>query len=168
VVTGACALSTAQLERMEVGIGKLRSTDVLVPEGGSFADLLLPEDILSGLHAAGYYSPSPVQKAAIPLARVGSDLVVQAKSGTGKTLVYAVVCLETVDLEDQSPQVRLFLGICELACSRRHKAPAGYLAYDTSSRHAKLSILLAAAVAVAAAVSLLHLRRSSSWCRPGK
>lgn len=38
--------------------------------------------------------PSPIQCRAIPLAKSGHDLFVQAKSGTGKTLVFAVTILD--------------------------------------------------------------------------
>ena len=40
--------------------------------------------------------PSPVQAAAIPPAKLGFDLVVQSKSGTGKTAVFVVAALEMV------------------------------------------------------------------------
>lgn len=38
--------------------------------------------------------PSPIQLRAIPLARCGKDLFIQAKSGTGKTIVFVVGILE--------------------------------------------------------------------------
>jgi superfamily II DNA/RNA helicase len=50
--------------------------------------------------------PSPVQTAAIPLGRLGADLIVQAKAGTGKTLVFGTVCLEKLQPEVALPQVR--------------------------------------------------------------
>ena len=59
----------------------------------------------AGLDAAGFYKPSPVQQAAIPLARAGSDLLVQAKSGTGKTAVFGVACIEHVNTGNNLPQV---------------------------------------------------------------
>ena len=37
------------------------------------------------------FIPSPVQRAAIPLGRLGADLVVQAKSGTGKTVTFGTI-----------------------------------------------------------------------------
>ena len=41
----------------------------------------------------------------MPLARSGADLVVQAKSGTGKTLVFGLAAVELVRLDIPSPQV---------------------------------------------------------------
>ncbi len=81
-----------------------RSADV-VGEAASFRELLLPDHILGGLLAAGFQRPSPVQQQAIPMARLGADVIVQAKAGTGKTLVFAVAAVEKVDLGNGVPQV---------------------------------------------------------------
>ena len=80
-----------------------RTIDVTVG-ASSFDELLLPDFLLQGLAAAGFTKPSPVQTTAIPLARVGADLIVQAKSGTGKTLVYGIAAVESVKLEHAIPQ----------------------------------------------------------------
>lgn len=61
----------------------------------TFDCLSLPPPILSALKSIGFVRPSPVQLRAIPLGRLGADLIVQAKSGTGKTCVFCVVALET-------------------------------------------------------------------------
>ena len=45
--------------------------------------------------------------AAIPLGRLGADLIVQAKAGTGKTLVFGTICLEKLQPEIALPQVPL-------------------------------------------------------------
>ena len=44
-------------------------------------------------------------QASIPLGRVGTDLIVQAKSGTGKTVTFACICLERIKMEVKAPQV---------------------------------------------------------------
>ena len=66
---------------------------------------MVPEPLVAALAAAGFERPSPVQKAAIPLGRTGADLIVQAKSGTGKTVVFAIICLERVKLAANTTQV---------------------------------------------------------------
>lgn len=43
----------------------------------------------------GFHRPSPVQLRAIPLGRLGLDLIAQAKSGTGKTIVFCIMAIET-------------------------------------------------------------------------
>ena len=85
--------------------GTQRTIDVTTG-AASFDELLLPDILLQGLAAAGFTKPSPVQTTAIPLARVGADLIVQAKSGTGKTLVYGVAAVESAKLEHAIPQAR--------------------------------------------------------------
>ncbi|KAF8567252.1 hypothetical protein P879_05390 [Paragonimus westermani] len=62
-----------------------------------FADMRLSSSLLRGLSEAGFLHPSPVQIKAIPLGRMGLDMIVQAKSGTGKTVVFVVVLLEAID-----------------------------------------------------------------------
>lgn len=53
---------------------------------------------LSALWSNGFNFPSPIQLRAIPLAKSGMDLFIQAKSGTGKTLVFTVTILERFSL----------------------------------------------------------------------
>jgi ATP-dependent RNA helicase DDX20 len=98
---------------------RYRTTDVQ-SDAGSFNDLLLPQPLVSALAAAGFQRPSPVQKAAIPIGRIGSDVIVQAKSGTGKTAVFATILLERVSLDISTPQVisqTTTLLIYRLCCS---------------------------------------------------
>jgi ATP-dependent RNA helicase DDX20 len=91
-----------------------RTLDVL-GDAPSFADLLLPTATVHALRAAGFLRPSPVQQAAIPLARLGADLIVQAKAGTGKTLVFAVAAAERVDGANCLPQVLILTPTREVA-----------------------------------------------------
>lgn len=75
----------------------------------TFQELLLPEAMCTALGSAGFVCPSPVQEAALPLACAGSDLIIQAKSGTGKTLVFSVTCLHVAHSQqavDSFPKVR--------------------------------------------------------------
>lgn len=74
---------------------KIRTKDVQLDEiTTSFADLQLSKQVLAGLKSASFFQPSPVQLKAIPLGKIGLDLIVQAKSGTGKTCVFTVIALE--------------------------------------------------------------------------
>lgn len=77
--------------------GRLRTSDVLlqqVPGVSTFADMHLPEPIVTALRAVGCKTPSPVQLRGIPVARLGVDVIAQAKSGTGKTIVFATIAAE--------------------------------------------------------------------------
>lgn len=83
---------------------RLRTEDVLADK--SFEELAVPSDLVKALAQCGFDRPSPVQQTAIPLGRLGSDLIIQAKSGTGKTVVFATILLERVKLDVPHVQVR--------------------------------------------------------------
>ncbi|KAL5013158.1 hypothetical protein ScPMuIL_007428 [Solemya velum] len=62
-----------------------------------------------------FQKPSPIQLKAIPLGRCGLDLIVQAKSGTGKTCVFTVIALESLQLESSAVQVLVLAPTREIA-----------------------------------------------------
>ncbi|XP_043975820.1 probable ATP-dependent RNA helicase DDX20 [Gambusia affinis] len=92
-----------------------RTEDVLLAEGIDFGSLLLSQAVLDGLSSAGFQKPSPIQLKAIPLGRCGLDLIVQAKSGTGKTCVFVTIALESLILENPSTQVLVLAPTREIA-----------------------------------------------------
>ena len=57
------------------------------------------------LQKAGFVKPSPIQLQTLPLALLGIDLLIQAKSGTGKTLVFSITALEFVQTIDEDPSM---------------------------------------------------------------
>jgi len=91
-----------------------RTADVL-GDAPSFGDLLLPDDIVQSLTDVGFIRPSPVQQAAIPLARFGADVIIQAKAGTGKTLVFAIAAVERIDTTNAFPQALVLAPTREVA-----------------------------------------------------
>ncbi|XP_055952995.1 uncharacterized protein LOC129988753 [Argiope bruennichi] len=95
---------------------KWRSDDIRTGEDVDFSSLLLPDEILQGLLAAGFKYPSPIQLKAIPATRIGKDLIIQAKSGTGKTLVFAVAAFSMLLKEAKHPQVLILAPTREIAC----------------------------------------------------
>ena len=62
----------------DVALDSSRSTFV-----GSFG---FPDCILDGLRTSGFVHPSPVQREAIPKAKMGMDLIVQVRLKTGMVL----------------------------------------------------------------------------------
>ncbi|CAF2263978.1 unnamed protein product [Rotaria magnacalcarata] len=74
--------------------------DVKTDENVTFSDLAISELTLNSLKTAGFIKPSPIQLQALPLALLGLDLLIQAKSGTGKTLVFSITALEFVQAID--------------------------------------------------------------------
>ena len=67
------------------------------------------------MNDAGYTHPSPVQWSTLPLANIGVDLVIQAKSGTGKTLVFVLSTLNMINLDLNTVQVILITPTREIA-----------------------------------------------------
>ncbi len=59
-----------------------------------FSDLLLPDELLRGLDKAGFTEPTPVQAQVIPPAMEGTDLMVSAATGSGKTAAYLLPILQ--------------------------------------------------------------------------
>uniref|UniRef100_A0A3B3Q954 DEAD (Asp-Glu-Ala-Asp) box polypeptide 20 n=1 Tax=Paramormyrops kingsleyae TaxID=1676925 RepID=A0A3B3Q954_9TELE len=80
---------------------------------GSKCALLKP--VLDGLTAAGFQRPSPIQLKSIPLGRCGLDLIVQAKSGTGKTCVFATISLDSLIIQNLATQVLVLAPTREIA-----------------------------------------------------
>ncbi|XP_053280575.1 probable ATP-dependent RNA helicase DDX20 [Pleuronectes platessa] len=92
-----------------------RTDDVLLSEGIDFGSLLLSPAVLEGLSASGFRKPSPIQLKAIPLGRCGLDLIVQAKSGTGKTCVFCTIALDSLVPENPATQVLVLAPTREIA-----------------------------------------------------
>jgi ATP-dependent RNA helicase DeaD len=63
----------------------------------SFADLNLTAETLASLDAMGYRAPTEVQAETLPRALAGKDLVVQSRTGTGKTAAFGIPIVEKVD-----------------------------------------------------------------------
>src|SRR6185436_2103899 len=69
--------------------------------GVSFDGLGLSREVLQAVADAGYSSPTPIQREAIPLIRRGRDVIGLAQTGTGKTAAFT---LPIVDLLLDGPR----------------------------------------------------------------
>ena len=74
-----------------------------VEELAKFSDFPLSKRTQEGLRGAGYATPTDIQRAAIPLALRGRDVLGAAKTGSGKTLAFLVPVLELLWAERFSP-----------------------------------------------------------------
>jgi len=81
----------------------------------SFAALNLPSFLLKALQQVGYESPSPIQKATIPLLLANKDVVGMAQTGTGKTAAFALPILANLDIKQKNPQALVLCPTRELA-----------------------------------------------------
>lgn len=113
-----------------------RTTDVEITENVPFSKMLLSDHVLAGLNKCGFQHPSPIQLRAIPIGCCGlglfdsfirlywiidseflflSDLLVKAKSGTGKTLVFCTLILEKYEADIKAPQSLVVVPTREIA-----------------------------------------------------
>jgi len=60
----------------------------------AFSEFLLPDALMRGLASAGYETPTPVQTQVIPLAMDGTDLLVSAATGSGKTAAFLLPIMQ--------------------------------------------------------------------------
>jgi ATP-dependent RNA helicase DeaD len=56
-----------------------------------------PEDIQSGIRELGWSEPTEVQRRVIPIMSRGSDLIVQAMTGSGKTGAFGLPIIDRID-----------------------------------------------------------------------
>ena len=81
----------------------------------SFAALDLSAQTLASLEAMGYKVPTDVQSETIPRAITGKDLVVQSRTGTGKTAAFGIPIAERVDTSRDEVQAVILAPTRELA-----------------------------------------------------
>jgi len=75
----------------------------------------LPEALQQGVEGVGWPSLMPVQERAIPYILAGQDLIVQARTGTGKTGAFLLPLLERIDPEQKQAQALILGPTRELA-----------------------------------------------------
>tara|TARA_B110000503_G_scaffold27555_2_gene44033 strand:- start:29281 stop:30696 length:1416 start_codon:yes stop_codon:yes gene_type:complete len=80
-----------------------------------FSNLGLPATQLSNLNSLGYLKMTAIQAAALPLALLGSDLIAQAKTGSGKTAAFALPLLSRLNPQLFAVQALILCPTRELA-----------------------------------------------------
>ncbi|MFA6899427.1 MAG: DEAD/DEAH box helicase [Desulfurivibrionaceae bacterium] len=81
----------------------------------TFADLGIRPDIISGLEALGFTSPTPVQEQIIPiLLKKPVDIVGLAQTGTGKTAAFGIPLVQLCDPESRKTQALVLCPTREL------------------------------------------------------
>jgi ATP-dependent RNA helicase DeaD len=81
----------------------------------SFAALNLTAETLASIDAKGYRAPTECQQETIPRALTGKDLVVQSRTGTGKTAAFAIPIVERMDMDRDEVQAVALTPTRELA-----------------------------------------------------
>ena len=86
-----------------------------------FSTLLLDEPLLAALAELGFDEMTAVQKAAIPKALEGKDLIVNARTGSGKTLSYLLPMLQQIIDNQQTLTQAIILAPTRDLCRQINK-----------------------------------------------
>jgi translation initiation factor 4A len=90
----------------------------------SFESMNLPEKLLRGIFAYGFERPSDIQmKGIVPIVN-GSDILAQARSGTGKTATFCIGSMCRIDPSVKKTQVLILVHTRELAQQIKNVASA--------------------------------------------
>ncbi len=83
--------------------------------GRRFADFAISPEVLAGLAALGYEHATPIQAASIEPGLAGRDLLLRAKTGTGKTAAFGVPVLDRIPAGTRKPRALILAPTRELA-----------------------------------------------------
>ena len=81
----------------------------------NWEDLDCKLELLRGIYAYGFESPSPIQKKAISPMFDGKDIIAQAQSGTGKTACFSIGTLQHIDTSCNKTQAMILSPTRELS-----------------------------------------------------
>ena len=81
----------------------------------TFEAMGLKEDLLRGIYAYGFERPSAIQQRAIKPIVQGRDIIAQSQSGTGKTAVFSIGILQSLDTSCNEVQALVLSPTRELA-----------------------------------------------------
>ncbi len=81
----------------------------------SFSNLALGAPLMQGLEALEYSRMTPIQAASLPLILQGSDVIAQAKTGSGKTAAFGLGLLSRLDPATSRVQALVLCPTRELA-----------------------------------------------------
>ncbi|MGB2209354.1 MAG: DEAD/DEAH box helicase [Candidatus Puniceispirillaceae bacterium] len=62
-----------------------------------FSELGLSDSLVDAVSALGYETPTPIQKASIPIVLMGRDILGSAQTGTGKTASFTLPLIDILD-----------------------------------------------------------------------
>ena len=81
----------------------------------TFEELGLTKEVLTALKEMGWETPTPVQRDSYPLAIAGHDIIVQSRTGTGKTGAFGIPLVDRLITEDGDEQALVLAPTRELA-----------------------------------------------------
>ena len=81
----------------------------------TFADLGIHDDVLEAIEEMGWETPTPVQRDCYPLAIAKHDVIVQSRTGTGKTGAFGIPLVDGLLSDDGDEQALVLAPTRELA-----------------------------------------------------
>ena len=93
----------------------MNNTSQNSPATRSFNELPLTKGQLATLQQLGYAAMTPIQAASLPIALAGSDLIAQAKTGSGKTAAFSLPLLALLNPRRFAVQAMVLCPTRELA-----------------------------------------------------
>ncbi|MBW1830646.1 MAG: DEAD/DEAH box helicase, partial [Deltaproteobacteria bacterium] len=81
----------------------------------TFADLGIHDDVLEAIAEMGWETPTPVQRDSYPLAIAGRDVIVQSRTGTGKTGAFGIPLVDGLLSDEGNEQALVLAPTRELA-----------------------------------------------------
>jgi ATP-dependent RNA helicase RhlE len=88
----------------------------------SFEKFGFHPEIMAGIHASNFVTPTPIQAQAIPPALAGRDVLALAQTGTGKTAVFALPLLQRFRQEKRKQPRALILAPTRELAAQIHAA----------------------------------------------
>jgi translation initiation factor 4A len=90
-------------------------TETQIQDLESFEDANFKENLLRGIYSYGWEKPSRIQQQGIPAILTGSDVIMQAQSGMGKTGTFTTALLQLIEEDKPEIQGCILLPTRELA-----------------------------------------------------
>lgn len=81
----------------------------------SFHAFNLDKDIMKSLEVLNYHQPTNVQEQVIPILLQKKDLIIQSKTGSGKTAAFSIPIIQHIKWDQREPQVLVLTPTRELA-----------------------------------------------------
>jgi ATP-dependent RNA helicase DDX3X len=77
------------------------------PQAETFEDMKLHQSLMANIARMGYTTPTPIQKASVPITKQGRDIIAVAQTGSGKTgaFMFATIirCMRQRHMDQQNP-----------------------------------------------------------------
>jgi translation initiation factor 4A len=81
----------------------------------SFDDMGLDDNLIRGIYAYGWETPSKIQQIAIVPMSKHTDILAQSQSGTGKTGAFTIGAISVMDMSIKAPQILIICPTRELS-----------------------------------------------------